>query len=223
MPEETKDTSVPKAGKGALFRQGILFSVLVHQFIVLALSNFSEPIDPFVLRKDVQELENIEVYKPPSKTIQIPEVKPPAQMVQTAPEVSESEEAAETIDLPKTEYVPLETDGGDFESMGLLGGEEDTESDVSQEPQIIGSIPKPSYPEAARDAGWQGECRVGIYVSDTGEVLRVRVLNTSGRNDADQAALAAARTTSWEPAMKSGRPIAAEVAVTFEFKLNVAQ
>lgn len=221
MPAD-KNSPEQQGSKSSLFRQGVLFSVLLHQFIVLAITNFSSPIDPFVLRRDVQELEDIEVYRPPSRTIQIPEVRPPAQMVQTAPEISDAEEAAETIDIPTTEYVPLEGFNGGFGDLGLLGGDDDITSDVSREPQVIGSVPRPQYPEAARSAGWQGEARVGVFVSETGEVLRVRILNTSGRTDADQAALEAARSTRFEPAMRSGRPVQSEVAVTFEFRLQVA-
>ncbi|MBD3399518.1 MAG: TonB family protein [Candidatus Coatesbacteria bacterium] len=218
---DDKNTNGKKNGQDRkeLFRQSLLFSLLFIASLVMAMNNFSEPIDPFVMRKDVQELENIEVYKPPSKTIQIPEVKPPAQMVQTAPEVSESEEAIETIDVPSQEYVELEGGGDEFENLGTLGGEE-TESDETIPPQKV-SVPEPVTPPGVQEFMEQTQesltCSVGIYVSADGQVLRVRIINSTGRSDADNAALEAARKSQWEPAMQNGRPIAREVAVTYRF------
>jgi TonB family protein len=51
-------------------------------------------------------------------------------------------------------------------------------------------------------------------------VLRVRIINSTGRPDADAAALEAARKSQWEPALQNGRPIAREVAVTYRFNFT---
>jgi len=83
--DETKETphaeDTLKSSGGKLFRQGILFSILFHQALILFMTNFSAPVDAFVLKREVQELANIEIYKPPQKVIQIPEVKAPPKMV----------------------------------------------------------------------------------------------------------------------------------------------
>jgi protein TonB len=91
---------------------------------------------------------------------------------------------------------------------------------VSQatDPQPIGGLPNPTYPEAAKADGWAGACKVQLKISAEGEILEITLFESSGREDADAAALEAAAATEWKPGTDSaGKPITQHVTVTFTF------
>lgn len=69
---------------------------------------------------------------------------------------------------------------GEGESVGSAG---EVESPVWN--------PRPSYPQAARKAGWEGTVEVELEVGEDGRVVRSRVLSTSGHEILDRAALEA--------------------------------
>lgn len=221
--DESKETphaeDTLKSGGGRLFRQGILFSVLFHQALILFMTNFSAPVDPFVMKREVQQLANIEIYKPPQKVIQIPEVKAPPKMVMTAPVLSESEEAYDTFS-PVTEFLPMDDPGSDdpFADVGVMNGGDDP--DVVVDPKPIGGLPEPAYPESARDAGWEGDCMVGLYIDESGSVRKAWIIRSTGREDADANAIAAARGSRWSPGTQGGRAIARQISVTFRFEMK---
>ncbi len=221
--DESKETphaeDTLKSGGGRLFRQGILFSVLFHQALILFMTNFSEPVAPFVMKRDVQELANIEIYKPPQKVIQIPEVKAPPKMVMTAPVLSDSEEASESLS-PTSDYLMVEEEGttDPFAEERVLGGGDG--EDIVVDPKPIGGLPEPVYPESARDAEWEGDCMVGLYIDESGSVRKAWIIRSTGRSDADENALAAARGSNWSPGTQGGRAIARQISVTFRFEMK---
>jgi len=210
-----------KAKRG-LFLQALLLSILCCQVIVLGMSNFVGPVQPFVLQRNVQQLENIEVIKPPSKTIQIPEVKPPPKLVQAAPEISEDEEAAETIDIPTFEHVVVEDTGHSvFSDLGPIGGDnvEEGEQGLVLPEKIY--APDPVYPPMLKEAGWSGTCSIGLYIDEAGNIGKVWVIRGTGKSEADQAAIEAAWASQWRPATQNGVPIAKKISITYEFEITV--
>ena len=68
---------------------------------------------------------------------------------------------------------------------------------------VLRQIP-PDYPQAARELGL-GQRTVGIrvYVTPQGTVAALRVLNSSGNNFLDQAALGAAAQSTFSPRVKN--------------------
>ncbi|OGD71839.1 MAG: hypothetical protein A2Y64_08315 [Candidatus Coatesbacteria bacterium RBG_13_66_14] len=209
-----------KAKRG-LFLQALLLSILCCQVVVLGMSNFVGPVQPFVLQRNVQQLENIEVIKPPSKTIQIPEVKPPPKLVQAAPEISEDEEAAETIDIPTFEHVVVEDSGHSvFSDLGPIGGDDVGEERGLTPPEKI-SAPEPVYPPMLKEAGWSGSCSIGLYIDEAGNIGKVWVIRSTGKPEADQAAIEAAWASQWRPATQNGVPIAKKISITYEFEIDV--
>jgi TonB family protein len=210
-----------KAKRG-LFLQALLLSILCCQVVVLGMSNFVGPVQPFVLQRNVQQLENIEVIKPPSKTIQIPEVKPPPKIVQAAPEISEDEEAAETIDIPTFEHVVME-EGTEsvFSDLGPIGSEEVGEGERGLVPPESIYAPEPVYPPMLKEAGWSGSCTIGLYIDESGGIGKVWVIRSSGKSEADQEAITAAWASQWRPATQNGVPIAKKISITYEFEVDV--
>jgi len=78
------------------------------------------------------------------------------------------------------------------------------------------SRPMPAYTDQARAAGVAGKVRVEITVDARGRVVAVRVLQGLGHG-LDEAALAAARAMTFEPAVRCGKPAAATFKVAFNF------
>ncbi|MEF8864461.1 MAG: energy transducer TonB [Salinibacter sp.] len=92
---------------------------------------------------------------------------------------------------------------------------------------------QPDYPDAAREEGVRARVRVAVQVSETGQVTEATVLKrwrhaSGGRLHAvahldhglEEAALVAARRSRFRPAQQSGRPVASQTTLTFEFGVS---
>jgi protein TonB len=82
-------------------------------------------------------------------------------------------------------------------------------------PKLV-SRPTPAYTDDAREAGISGKVRVEITVDEQGRVVSVRVLQGLGHG-LDEAAVAAARGMTFEPAVRCGKPASATFKVGFTF------
>jgi len=88
-------------------------------------------------------------------------------------------------------------------------------SDPSAKPRPL-SRPAPAYTDAARAAGVSGKVRVEITVDEQGRVASARVIQGLGYG-LDEAALAAARAMTFEPAVRCGRASPATFKIGFNF------
>ncbi len=79
---------------------------------------------------------------------------------------------------------------------------------------------EPAYPERARRAGAAGVAVVRLVLSAGGAVERVELMTSSGHRLLDEAALDAARASTFTPAERARRPIAAEAVATYRFELR---
>ena len=94
-----------------------------------------------------------------------------------------------------------------------------TQTDDCDEPPAkprLLSRPTPAYTDEARAAGVAGKVRVEITVDEHGSVVAVRVLQGLGHG-LDEAAVAAARAMTFEPAVRCGRHASATFKVGFNF------
>jgi len=78
----------------------------------------------------------------------------------------------------------------------------------------------PGYPAAARRRGWQGTVTVQADISATGTVTNVTVIDSSGHEILDSAALHAVAQTRFRPATSDSTPVGSEVVVPFRFTLS---
>ena len=114
------------------------------------------------------------------------------------------------------------TDGSIPESIGNIDGLMQAPPDphvfvaVEVEPKLV-FIDQPVYPELAREAGVSGDVLVRVLVGVDGHVLQAFVLQSVPV--LDEAALAAARTAVFKPALQSGQPVAVWVNVPISFQL----
>jgi protein TonB len=82
-------------------------------------------------------------------------------------------------------------------------------------PKLL-SRPTPPYTDQARAAGVAGKVRVEITIDEQGRVVAVRVLQGLGYG-LDEAAVAAARGMTFEPAVRCGKPASATFKIGFNF------
>ncbi len=80
--------------------------------------------------------------------------------------------------------------------------------------------PKPPYPDLARRRGQEGGVLLRVAVDAQGKVTQTRVETSSGHSLLDQAAQNAVRKWNFSPARVAGLPVAGEVLVPVEFRLN---
>jgi protein TonB len=76
-----------------------------------------------------------------------------------------------------------------------------------------------SYPEAARRRRLVGTVTVSMVVSETGEVLEPRVVESAG-DVLDQAVLDAVDAWRFEPARKDGEPVAVRWSIRQTFRFS---
>lgn len=80
----------------------------------------------------------------------------------------------------------------------------------------------PSYPAAAREAGAEGQVRVGMVVGVDGTVTSAWVISSSGRSDLDNAAVEAVYRARFVPAKRGGRAVESQAAIGVQFQLTNA-
>lgn len=79
---------------------------------------------------------------------------------------------------------------------------------------------EPAYPERARRAGAEGVVGVRIGLAADGSVRQVELTRTSGSRLLDEAALAAARASTFTPARRGQAAVDAEAEATYRFELR---
>ena len=79
---------------------------------------------------------------------------------------------------------------------------------------------EPAYPERARRAGVAGVVGVRIALAADGTVRAVELTASSGSRLLDEAALAAARASTFEPATRNHAPVASEAVASYRFELR---
>ena len=79
---------------------------------------------------------------------------------------------------------------------------------------------EPAYPERARRAGAEGVVGVRIALASDGSVRQVELTQSSGSRLLDEAALAAARASSFAPASRNRSPVESEAVASYRFELR---
>jgi protein TonB len=83
-----------------------------------------------------------------------------------------------------------------------------------------GYNPKPKYPSIARSRGWEGKVILNVHVSASGESEGVSVIQSSGHEVLDDAAVAAVEGWRFVPAKRGDTAVASTVHVPINFRLD---
>ena len=79
---------------------------------------------------------------------------------------------------------------------------------------------EPAYPERARRAGAEGVVGVRITLAADGSVRQVELTQSSGSRLLDEAALTAARASTFAPASRNRAPVDSEAVASYRFELR---
>lgn len=123
--------------------------------------------------------------------------------------------AANTTSAPGTEAAaaPASTTHTSTAPPVAAQGEADLKPNPTESP-------RPFYPRAARQRGWQGVVTVLVHVAENGMPLEVAVKESSGHSVLDEAAVDAVKRWRFTPARHGGRPVTAAVEVPVRFSLE---
>jgi len=88
-------------------------------------------------------------------------------------------------------------------------------SDPPVKPKVL-SLPRPAYSDQARAAGVEGKVRIELTVDVSGAVTAVRVLQGLGYG-LDEAAVQAAKSARFEPAVRCGKPESSTFTIAMRF------
>lgn len=111
----------------------------------------------------------------------------------------------------------------------LNNSKKDDEKDIifvpfDKPPQPIGGFAalqsNVHYPDLARRAGIEGRVTVYAQISEAGEVISTKVVQSLGDNGCDKAAIEAIKATQWIPAKQEDKPVTVWIAVPIQFSLS---
>lgn len=104
---------------------------------------------------------------------------------------------------------------------GLDGGTGNNGTDPGPSGPSTGAAahggPNPGYPKLAEERGAEGTVVISVNVSATGGIAGLSVARSSGDSDLDNAALRAARSWHFSPAVTNGRAASGTVTIRFRF------
>lgn len=161
---------------------------------------------------------------PPKKT---PKPKPPEHKrspknvtprAAPAPNIGSSL-AGLSFDLPGFEASDLGSVGNDV--LGAEGSKNMvmTEEAVDKKPTPRKQV-APGFPPKARQRGIEGYVKVNLFISASGAVEKVRVLESEPRGIFEESATVAAQQWEFDPAQYNGAPVAGWFKRTISFRLN---
>jgi TonB family protein len=101
---------------------------------------------------------------------------------------------------------------------GPTKGQDKQAAPYDQAPEAKTMV-QPKYPDLATKAGMEGTVWTKVSIDETGKVTKV-VVTKSDAEIFNQVSIDAAMQWAFKPALKGGKPIAAEVAIPFRFKLQ---
>ena len=165
-------------------------------------------VQPYKLRHSVEMI--MEALPPSLEKIAEP---PAAQKPVSVPVAAPSAEEVEASTISSTDFTEIT--------------KKPTETDVpvvpfwrvEVKPQPI-DIPKPAYPEMARNAGIEGSVVVEATVDIDGSVIDARIMQSSGNQSLDAAAVAAALKAKFTPAKQRDKAVRVLVAIPYRFTLQ---
>jgi periplasmic protein TonB len=174
-------------------------------------------VPPSLSAKDVSTQVAIsEAVAPP--TIGIPEPVPDFQ----APHLTMASQDEMVAQLTPTDLSSLNSGPGDSlvvsaEDEGDGSNSPDRFEKVDEPPVLI-SITSPVYPEMARAAETEGVVKVRVLIGKDGRIKDAQVID--GNTMLDEAAVAAAKTAVFKPALSQHRPVEVLLDLPIRFSLH---
>ncbi|HET9767065.1 MAG TPA: TonB family protein [Thermoanaerobaculia bacterium] len=109
--------------------------------------------------------------------------------------------------------------GGAVASAGSPGGPGSPGGAAEGPAPVLVSLTKPEYPAVARRLRLEGDVVMRLSVDASGKVTDVELVKGLGRAGVDEAAMAAARTARFKPAIRNGSPVPSRYLLVIPFRL----
>lgn len=187
-------------------RIAVAFSLLFHLIVFVGAPAFKP--EPYEHRRTT------EVAIEEVKAKEIEDIKEPEEVERPSlPVEAESEEEVEVETIEKT--VGLET----VEKAPPPPTLDRFVFIPHDTPPRVKDRVQPEYPEIPKKAGIEGKVLLHLYVDETGKVIKAYVAQ-SLETSLDQAALDAARKTTFYPALQRDKPVGVWVAYPVRFQLK---
>lgn len=170
-------------------------------------------VPPSLSNKDVAAVNLATQVTPPS--IGVPEPVPDFQAPNTT--LATTEEMASAL-----EPMTMTGMGGDGDSivvnLDANSGPSPDDFVAYEEAPVLINMPAPEYPEMARAAEVDGLVKVQVQIGKDGKVKDAIVLE--GHQMLNDAAIAAAKRSTWRPALQQHKPVEVWVVVPLRFSLH---
>jgi len=175
----------------------LAFLVLPKEFVV----------KPYELRRSVEMV--MEALPPELEKL----AEPPAAARPSVPvaAASEAEVEAQTIETTTFSEIVKRPEETDIPVVPFWK--------VEVKPQPV-SVPTPTYPELARQAGIEGQVVVKARVDVDGSIMYAEVMKSSGNQSLDEAAVKAAYLAKFTPAKQRDQAVRVDVSIPYRFTLN---
>ena len=167
-----------------------------------------EPEPPPILQ---QEEAPVELPEPPP---QEPEPEPTPEPLPPLPEP-----VPETVSEPDPPAAPMPEPAPTLPEPDVVAAPDNSDG-VADVPPAPRRPIKPEYPLQARQEQWEGDVTCAVHISPHGRVLEADIVQGSGHEVLDAAALKAVRAARFSPALRRGRPVELRVRLTVSFRLD---
>jgi len=164
-------------------------------------------VKPYQLRRDIEMV--MEALPPELEKIAEPPAAARPQMPVAAE--SEAEVEAQTIETTTFSEIVKRPEDTDIPVVPFWK--------VEVKPQPV-SVPTPTYPELARQAGIEGQVVVKARVDVDGSIMYAEVMKSSGNQSLDEAAVKAAYNAKFTPAKQRDQAVRVDVSIPYRFTLN---
>lgn len=187
---------------------GIVLSIALHGAALYSNGIYTPPIPALEQGRTIVHLTLVPSMASQSSTPESPVEKPMEQPMEM-PVPIPVEKAVEPKAVAQTESVDsAEQDASLQEDKGVI-----TDTALS------GPF-RPPYPRMSKLRGETGTVTLSIQVLSDGSVENIAILQSSGYRRLDEAALKAAKKTTFTPATQFGRNIDSETELSFTFRLT---
>lgn len=158
-----------------------------------------------------------ELVPPEARLDAAPQSEPLAPDAPLSPEAPKAQEAIR-LPAPAIPEAPSSVASAPAENVDSVKESQRDTAQVEVPPQPRAAF-RPVYPRGCRQRREEGVVTLSIAVTAEGKVEHVKVVQSSGFPELDQAALAAAKRAGFSPAVREGRPVPGTVQVPIVFRL----
>lgn len=220
-----------KAVSRGFLTRALIVAILTHILLIGGIKIYTyimakrEATRPIVLArfKVLTAPPSLSKTPPPAMKLDVPVAPPSAGAPVPVPDAEAPKEQTIATQQEIQAFNPNATDTGKDNEIVIAAPPDDEAPKIGEfvyyeDPPTLVSMPKPEYPELARDAQLEGTVKVQALIGKDGLVKKTVV--TKSVSLLDDAAIKAVASSRWRPAMNNNKPVEVWVEVPVKFSLN---